>query len=94
MNYQELIDKITSAILDNLRVALKDYSKCDKTYKGYVTEIVMSKKDPTKRTNRYKIAVNGDIYTATSNISLNVGEFVWICIPCGNAQNAFVVTKS
>ena len=94
MNYQELIDKITSAILDNIRVALKDYSKCDKTYKGYVAETVMSKKDPTKKTNRYKIIINGNTYIATSSIPLNVGDFVWMCIPCGNTQNAFVVTKS
>lgn len=94
MNYQELIDRITSAILDNLRVALKDYSKCDKTYKGRVSGAIMSKKDPTKKTNRYQILVNGDTYIATSSIDLDEGDFVWMCIPCGNIQNAFIISKS
>ena len=65
----------------------------DKTYKGCVTECVMSKNDVTKKTNRYKVVVNGDTYTVTSTIALNVGDFVWICIPCGNVQNAFVISK-
>lgn len=86
MNYQELIDKITSAILDNLRVALKDYSKCDKTYKGYVTEIV----NPIK----YVCLINGTTHTVSSSIECKVGDYVWITFPCGNENNAFISCKT
>ena len=86
MNYQELIDRITKAILDNLQTALKDYTKCDRTYKGYVSEIINAKK--------YKVVVNGKTYAASSSIECQLNDYVWLCEPCGNANNAFIICKT
>lgn len=94
MNYQELVDRITAAILDNIRVALDKYTKCDKTYKGKVTEIVWSKRDSEKRTGKYKVLINDITYTATSSISCEEGDYVWICIPQGNEKDMFIVSKT
>ena len=94
MNYQDLIDRITKAILDNVRTALKDYANCDKTYKGRITDNVMSKTDETKKTNRYKVLINGVTHIASSSIECEIGDFVWVTAPCGNISNAFIACKT
>ena len=94
MNYQDLIDRITKAILDNIRTALRDYANCDKTYKGKVAECIMSKRDTSKKTDKYKVLVNGVTYTVSSSIECNVDDYVWVCAPCGNINNMFVVCKT
>ena len=86
MNYQDLIDRITKAILDNVRTALKDYANCDKTYKGRITDNVMSKTD--------KVLINGVTHIASSSIECEIGDFVWVTAPCGNISNAFIACKT
>lgn len=86
MNYQELIDKMTMVILDNIQIAINKHANYDQTYKGCVQEVVNPKK--------YKVLINGELCTATSSISCKVGDFVWVCAPRSNKDNMFVVCKT
>lgn len=66
----------------------------DKTYKGCVTECVMSKNDVTKKIDKYKVLVNGATYVVSSSIECKIGDYVWITFPCGNQSNAFITCKT
>ena len=94
MNYQELVDRITAAILDNVRIALNGYTKCDKTYKGKVTEVIYSKRDSSKRTGKYKVLINNVAHTVTSSIKCEENDYVWVCVPQGNEKDMFIVSKT
>lgn len=94
MNYQELINNLTQAILTNIKNALNNEYKCDKTYKGKVTECIMSKRDTSKKTDKYKVLVNGATHVVSSSIDCNVGDYVWVCAPCGSINNMFIVCKT
>ena len=66
----------------------------DKTYKGRIIECVMSKNDLTKKTDKYRVLVNGATHVVSSSIDCNVGDYVWVCAPCGNINNMFIVCKT
>ena len=42
----------------------------------------------------YKVLVNGATHVVSSSIDCNVGDYVWVCAPCGNINNMFVVCKT
>lgn len=94
MNYQELVDKMTTAILSNIRAALEGYTKCDKTYRGRITDIIYSKRDEKKRTGKYKVLINGTTHTVSSSIECEKNDSVWVCAPQGNEQDMFIVCKT
>lgn len=84
--------------LEKLMMGMKrefySHAPYDKTYKGRITENVMSKLDKTKKTNRYKVLINGVTHVVSSSIECEIGDFVWVTIPCGNINNAFVACKT
>ena len=95
MNYQELINNLTQSILINIKTALNNEYKCDKTYKAKIIEVVkVVRNDKEIDTNKYKVLINGNTYTATSSIECKVDELVWVCAPCGNINNMFIVCKT
>ena len=69
-----------------MKSILEQYPKYDQTKKGKIVEVVNPKK--------YKVLINGNVYTASSSIPCEVGDIVWVCIPCGNLKDMFVVTKT
>ena len=54
----------------------------------------MSKRDTSKKTDKYKVLVNGATHVVSSSIECNVGDYVWVCAPCGNINNMFIVCKT
>lgn len=88
MNYQEIINNLTQTILANIKTALRNEYRCDQTYKARVTEILNNSK------TKYTVNISGNDYKVTSSISCNIGDFVWVCAPCGDKANMFVVCKT
>ena len=78
---QEFMENILSA-MDRMISS----SKFDRTFKA----IVAGKVDDGK----YKILYNGKEYTVSSSIVLQVNQIVYVCAPCNNWSDLFVVGVS
>lgn len=92
MNYQKIVDDIADSILSTIKKAVKEESDCDKTHKGKIIELVNP--DKNGHTNKYKVLISGATYTVTSSVNCKVNDLVWVCAPCGNVSNMFVVCKT
>lgn len=57
----------------------------DKTVIGIIKEI-----DTTKG---YRVLVCGSLYYIKSSLQLNIGEEVWVTVPCGNWSDMFILCK-
>ena len=88
MNYQELINNLTQTILVNIKTALQNEYRCDKTYKARIARL------SEDSTSKYFVNIKGEEYIVSSSISCKVGDFVWVCAPCGDKANMFVVCKT
>lgn len=73
-------------LIKKLKQEFFEKAPYDKTYKGKITEVV--------NPNKYKVLINGNVYTASSSTACEVGELVWICVPRGNLKEAFVIGKT
>lgn len=58
----------------------------DRTYKGRIVNEI----NPAK----YEVEIRGKQYIVSSSVKCAENDFVWVCIPCGNIQNAFIISKS
>lgn len=57
----------------------------DHSFKAKIVSVANSKK--------YEVLYSGNIYTVSSSTVCEVGDFVWVCAPCNNWNNLFVVCK-
>lgn len=92
MDYQKIVDEITDSILSAIKKAVTEECACDKTHKGKIVELVNP--DKNGQTNKYKVLISGATYTVTSSVNCKVDDMVWVCAPCGNVSNMFVVCKT
>lgn len=92
MNHQNFVNHFTEVILTNIKKALDTEYNCDKTHKGKIIELVNP--DKNGHTNKYKVLISGATYTVTSSVNCKVNDLVWVCAPCGNVSNMFVVCKT
>lgn len=79
----------TKIINDMVQAMVKAFAKnddSDKTFKAKITE----KSNDAK----YKILYHGNTYTVSSSIVLQVNDMVWVCVPCNNWKELFVVCKT
>lgn len=60
--------------------------KYDHTYIMKVVEVIDA--------SHYRVNYNGGLRKATSSIPLNIDDNVWVCAPCNNWDNLFVVCKT
>lgn len=58
----------------------------DHSFKAKITE----KSGPKK----YKILYSGNTYAVTSSADYQPGDFVWVCAPCNNWENLFIVCRT
>lgn len=62
----------------------KDQS--DKTIKAKVITV--------KGNGKYEVLYSGKTHTVSSSIPCTTNDYVWVCAPCNNWNNLFVVCKT
>ena len=82
MNYTELIKQLSANIIEAVKNLIKK-AEYDQSYKAKITEVVSGKK--------VKILLNGHTHAATTGISYEVGDIVWVCVPRNNWNNLYIV---
>lgn len=82
MNYTEIIQDICSSMVEKFNTP----DRSDKSFKVKVTGKINASK--------YKVLYCGDTHIIASDEALEIGQFVWICVPCNNWNNAFFVKKT
>lgn len=80
--YAEIVRKMAKLMAD----AFEKKDQSDKTIK---TRIIA-----TKGNGKYEILYSGNKYIVSSSISCNINDYVWVCAPCNNWNNLFVVCKT
>ena len=85
MNNNEYSLIIRQMIAD-LKDAFYKPDQSDHSYKMKVLEAIDA--------SHYKVIYNGGERKVTSSIQLNTNDYVWVCAPCNNWNNLFVVSKT
>ena len=85
MKTQDTINKMTQTILESVKGALRA-GKFDKTFKAKVTALAGE--------GSVNVLYCSCLYTASSSIPCKEGDYVWVCAPCNNLQELFVLGKT
>lgn len=85
MNYTEVLQTLISSIMESVK-SMISIAPCDHSFKARITEAAGSKK--------YKVIHSGKTYTVSSSVDYKAGDYVWVCAPCNNWNNLFIVCKS
>ena len=78
---QEAVDELVNQFIALYEETVK-YGKCDKTYSGTILEVLGD--------NKYKVRYNGGEYTLFDRRTFVVNDNVWVRIPCGNENLAYI----
>lgn len=84
-DYVKIVQEVVGSCLESITKFINK-APCDKTFKCRITQKISNR--------HYKVLYCGDTLTVTSSILCNVGDYVWVCAPCNNWNELFVVSKS
>ena len=85
MNYSSFYKEFAETILSYVQKSIDTKSYSDKTFKCQITGKVKDK---------YQVLYCGNIYTVSSSIPCEIGDYVRVCAPCNNWNDLFIVCKS
>lgn len=80
--YAEVARNLAKLMVDTFDK--KDQS--DKTIKAKVVA--------AKGNEKYEILYSGKRHTVSSSIPYTINDYVWVCAPCNNWNNLFIVCKT
>lgn len=86
MDYNEMIDKIITSILKQIKKAIDTKSRSDKTFKARIIKQLS--------VGKYQIMYCGNLYTVSSTVLCEIDDTVRVCAPCNNWQDLFVVENT
>lgn len=81
MNYQDLINNMTQAILENIKKANSQLN-CDKTFKAKIVEVISE--------DKVSVIHSGKTYVASTSIYCDKDDIVRVCVPYGNWAEMYV----
>ena len=85
MNYNKIIDEMTSSIAEFLDSYLKNKAPFDKTFKAKVIGKISNE--------RYQILYKGNKYTVSSSAPLSTDQIIRVCAPQNNWSELYVPTS-
>lgn len=85
MDYQEIIERITGAIIGQIKQMLPSLP-VDRTFKTKITNVISLQK--------YEVFYKGKNYEVSSPTTFKVGDGVWVCAPQNNWNDLFIIGKT
>lgn len=84
MNYTELLQSMTGAIRKAI-MDIKDRLQYDRTFKAKVTGVLGDR--------YYTVLYRGKDYKVLSSLACTVGDHVYVCAPCNNWNDLFIISR-